>query len=269
MTLAFLALATAAEPTAPCQTGGRPTGPVSTALLPGALGIVRDPCVRTEVGVAAGGNLLVDTADFYGRIQVATAVDGRIGVSDRVEVFARVEAFRLDNVIAPVSVANAGLGATALGASVLLDETERGVLAVHGRVVLPTAPFVNAAPLALDVGLSSLRTVRNGAVHGGLTLYGRTMLGRGPALPRGGLAGRVGVVRHLSPNGVSVVLDVPVSLGWTGGLDHLGLAGAVRLGTGGPTDARGGFVELGLMAPLLGNDRILVAGELRAGYRFR
>lgn len=254
-----------------CTPGGRATGPVSVGLLPGRLGLLRDPCVRTEVGIGVGGSALVDTADFYGRIQIVGALDARVGLSERVEVFARVEGLRIDNVIAPVSVSASGIGATAVGASVVLEQSDDHVISVHGQVVLPTAPYVNAAPLALDLGMSAASAIRNGDVHGGVTVYGQTMLGKGPSAEKAALAGRVGVTQRLSRHGVSAVFDVPLSVGWTGGVDHVGLAAALRFGSGsGGEGAQGsGFVtDLGVFAPLLGNDRTLIGGELRVGYRF-
>jgi hypothetical protein len=214
----------------------------------------------------------VDTPNFYGRIQYFGALDARYAITDRVEVFGRIEGLRADNVIAPFSASSTGLGATSVGATVQLEQSAESVLAVHTQLILPTAPYVNAAPLALDVGLSAMRTIKGGDVHGGAVLMGQMMLGSGPAAERAGLTGRVGVSQRLSKNGVSFVLDLPISVGFTGGLDHVALATALRFGTGRPDvpyRSRGMYGELGLMAPLFGQDRTLVAGELRLGYRFR
>ena len=105
-----------------CSTNGLPSGPVAVDLRPGALGAVADPCVRTEAAVRAGGSLLVDRPDFYGRLGVFSAVDLRLGLSERTEVFARVEPFRSDTVIAPVQVDAAGLGASTLGVRTVVEQ---------------------------------------------------------------------------------------------------------------------------------------------------
>lgn len=249
---------------APVCSTAQPTGPVQTALLPGRLGALRDPCIRKEVAITTGGSALVDTPDFYGRIQAVAALDLRWALHERVEVFVRPELFRMDQVVAPIAVTASGIGATAVGTAVQLESSDSHAITAHGQVVLPTAPYVNAAPIAMDLGLSGLYATRRGTLHGGATLLGRTMLGSGPADERAALTGRFGASRHLGP--VSLVLDVPLSVGWTGGLDHLGVAGALRLG--GREKPGGVGAELGVFAPVLGNDRTLAALELRVGGRW-
>ncbi len=251
-----------------CGGSGRPTGPVTVGLLPGRLGAMVDPCLRTEVGLAAGGSLLVDRPDFYGRLQTYGALDLRVRVHERVEISGRSEFWRSDLVLAPVAVSASGLGATRVGVTAILEQTEEQVFAVSSGVVLPTAPYVNAAPLGLDLALIGARTTRGGDLHGGLTVYGQTMLGRGPAAEKAALAGRLGITRHITSNGLALVVDLPVSMGWTRGFDHLALAGALRWGTG-AGKARGLYGELGVFAPLLGRERTSAALELRTGYRFR
>lgn len=265
-------------PSKVCNPVGRPSGPVSVGLLPGRLGNTVDPCVRTEAGIAVGGGLLVDTPDFYGRIQAFGALDVRVGLSERVELHGRFEGFRLDNVIAPVAVSASGIGATSIGMTVVLEQSLDHVISAHGQVVLPTQPHVNAAPLALDAGMTAARAVKNGDLHGGVAVYGQGMLGRGPSAGKAALSGRIGTTQRITKTGLAFVLDAPLSVGWTGGFDHLGLAGAFRFGTGrvgDPTpdgespDGRGLYGELGVMAPLFGRERTLAALELKIGARFR
>ncbi len=68
MTALLLALmATASGADIPCDPADAlALGPIQAGLLDGDLGAPRRVCPRTEVGLAPGGSLLVDTPGFAG-----------------------------------------------------------------------------------------------------------------------------------------------------------------------------------------------------------
>lgn len=265
--IALLATALAAPV---CGTSGRPTGPASIDLRPAGFGSVADPCPRTEVGVRGGGGLLVDQDDFYGRLQAFGSVDLRLRIGRGAELYGRMEPVRYDQVVAPVSVDTTEMGASTLGLRARLENDGSLVISAHGQMLLPTRPGVNTRQAGVDVGLTAARSTPHGDLHGGAVVLGQVSLGSGGGNERVALAARFGATRHLSER-TSVVLDLPVSIGFAGGLDHLGLAGAVRMGWGraSAAGARGPFAELAAFTPVLGDDRRLVAGNLRIGYRGR
>ncbi|MEZ4322250.1 MAG: hypothetical protein R3F61_32555 [Myxococcota bacterium] len=247
-----------------CSEDALPQGPLTVTLQPGDLGRARSACLRTEVGLGGGAALVVDTPDFYGRIQLMGTVDGRIALPGTpVSVEVGVEPLRIDNVIAPIAVSASGFGASYVGATWQFDETENSVLSATARVVLPTAGgSQNQRPIAADLGLvGQHRWTEKVDVHGGLMLYGNRMVGPGPDVPRTALSGMAGLAWHPSSH-FALVLDVPVSVAWTGPVDYLALSPGVRVGAG-PW-----ALELGVMAPLAGADRSLVAADLRTSIRF-
>jgi len=255
---------TAAALAGVCLEGSLPQGPLTVSTQPADLGKQRNPCMRTEVGLTGGAALLVDTADFYGRIQLLGAVDGRVELFDeRMTVDFGIEPFRGDTVIAPITVSAGGLGATYLGATYGIHGDQKSLISASTRLVLPTAAgYQNQRPLAADIGLTGVyQWTGKTQIHGGLTLYGRRMLGSGPAVPRAGLSGLVGLAWNASPH-FGLVLDLPVSAAWTAPFDYLALSPGLRVGTGRWS------AELGFMAPLVGGDRTLVAVDLRTAIRF-
>ncbi|MCB9675193.1 MAG: hypothetical protein H6737_08750 [Alphaproteobacteria bacterium] len=247
-----------------CTDTPLPQGPLTAALQPGDLGRARTACLRSEVGLGGGAALVIDTADFYGRIQLMGTVDGRIALPDvNLSIDLGVEPYRSDSVIAPISVGAAGLGASWVGATWQFEEADRSVLALTSRVVLPTASGAqNARPLAADIGLvGQYQWTEKTSVHGGLTLYGNRMVGPGPAVPRTAMSGLVGLAFQPT-GGFALVLDVPMSVAWSAPVDYLALSPGVRVGTG-PW-----ALELGVMKPLAGGDRTLLAADLRTSIRF-
>ena len=256
--LVSMALAT------PCTEDALPQGPLTVALQPGDLGDARSACLRSEVGLGGGAALVVDNADFYGRIQLMGTLDGRIALPDaNLSIDLGIEPFRSDSVIAPIAVGTSGLGAAWVGGTWQFQSDVDSALAVTGRVVLPTVGgSQNQRPLGADLGLvGQHRWTEKVDVHGGLMLYGNRMVGAGPSAARTSLSGLAGVAWHPSKS-FALVLDLPVSVAWAAPVDYIALAPGVRVGAG-PW-----ALELGLMAPLVGGDRTLVAADLRTSIRF-
>ncbi|MCA9572666.1 MAG: hypothetical protein KC656_32725, partial [Myxococcales bacterium] len=194
------------------RVGATPHGPPQLGLRTGGLGDAQDPCAISQVDAIVGGSLLVDTPDFYGRLQAVGAVQMRYRVhpSD-LQVRLRAELVRLDQVIAPVGVSSLGLGATTIGVLQPVGRRIHGATAVHASVVLPTGYAVGARALGADLGVTADRRWW----HGHVGLVGDLRVGRGPTSPRGAVVATGGVRHPRTP----FVLDVPASFGWTGALD--------------------------------------------------
>lgn len=249
----------------PCEDAGDGfvIGPVSASLGSGGAGTPHRTCARSEFGVAAGGDLTADTANFYGYIAGGLTLDGAYAVRPDVEVTARLEAVRLDLGIASLTATTIGLGHLTLGAGWGHDLSDQAALGVRGNLVLPTATplYQNGHPFTAEFQVTSVQTphpmVR---VHEGLGGRFRGTAG-GPVDPKGGLMAFAGVEVRPVPQ-FGIVVDVDTSLFFLDVLDHFAVAGALRFGDG----KRFGF-ELGGRAPLLGADRSLAAIELRGVVR--
>ena len=103
---------------APCdsQGYGLPTGPVAAGLLEGELGRAHRTCGRSELAVDAGGLLVVDLDNFYGRLAAGLRLEGSWAWGPRGELFGSLEVLRYDSLITPLSSSSLGLGHATVGA---------------------------------------------------------------------------------------------------------------------------------------------------------
>ena len=245
----------AGEPRGPCDSNlrSRPVGPLQVGELDGFLAVPHRACPRREVAVGGNALLVADEAAFYGKVRV----DARARISaplfdPRVEMFLSWEALRYQTVISSVAAEYLGLGYLAWGAAGQVYLDEERVVAVTGRMVLPTTTGLDQGgqPLALDVGVTAAHRVDpHLRVHAWLTLLGSVGIG-GPAEPRGGL--RLGGGFDWQPlEWLGVVVELQSGFGYRDALDLVAAQAGIRLALG---------TELGLEVaaslPLLGTRAI-------------
>lgn len=135
---------------------GMAAGPVVAPVLDGGLGRAYRVCGRSEVGVRAGGVLLIDRPNFYGRVSAGGTIEGSWAINKYSEVFAGLEVIRYDTVIQSLTASQLGFGHTYLGGAVRGVLGERASLAFNGKVVLPTAVglYREAFPFGFDMGVA-------------------------------------------------------------------------------------------------------------------
>lgn len=236
-------------------------GPAHATLLPGRLGGGRPICARNAVGLSGGLGLAIDLPRFYGALTGSVAVDGRLRLHDRIEVFAEVEAFRYERVIAPFSAGVASLGYTALGATGRLVERPRAALGLSGRVVLPTAFSLHpqTAPFAFDfAALVAATPVAPVLLRLSLGVLGSAVAGPGPDLPRFGVTVTGGL--ELRPvRTFAFVADLHGRFGYGAPLSALAGAFALRF-----SDDRRFSLEIGAALPFAGQERKDAVASIRA-----
>ena len=115
------------------------TGPVALTYEDAELGAPHRLCPRTEVGLLPGGQAIVEATNFYGHIVAGATLHGSWAMDDKTELFAGIEAFRYDSVIAPISVDYMGFGHVNVGASRRLWDHDTLGVGAHARVAFPTA----------------------------------------------------------------------------------------------------------------------------------
>lgn len=244
---------------------GMPEGPAQVGLLDGELGVARRLCPRSEIGFAAAALLVADLDAFYGNVRASAVVWGSWSPGDgRTELFAAAEALRLQTVISSIDAQHVGVGHLSLGGTRALVAREGWRFGASTRLVLPTAVglYDNAWPLALDL-LAELEWSASSLLrlHGHAGGLGSFALSGGPAAPRGALVlGGGAALRALS--WLAILLELDTSFGRTATVDHLALAGALRIGVGDRFGA-----ELGAVFPLAGRERALATAVLRASWR--
>lgn len=263
--IASLALSSTAW-AGPCETDttGLATGPVTVGFQDGDLGVPHRVCGRSEVGLTSGGLAVVETENFYGHIVAGATLEGSWAPTRRTEVYASIEAFRYDSVITPITATYMGFGHLGVGASQRLWDNDAFAIALHGRVVAPTAfgLYRHAFPFGLDVGFSGIwaatSTLR---LHTDVAGLASAAVSPGPAFPRAGA--RVMIGGEWQPvKPFALVLDVTSGFGYTAALDHLAGSLGIRVGIG---DRVG--VDLGASLPFVGRERTLAAGELKFNVR--
>lgn len=246
-------------------TDGVPQGPVAADLVDGDLGAAHSVCPTTSVGLTAGGSAIVETENLYGRIRATGTLTGRLKLSEKAELYASLEAVRLDTIITAISVTGLGPGYTDVGASWRFAEGPHHALALHGTFVLPTAFTIDkhSFPLGVDAGLDAVYAPKDTLLlHGSLVPSFGVALGGGPAYPTFGVnldAGaewrpfkRFGfVLDGISAFGRTDVLDYAgVGVGFRGGIgEHFGLSLEARV-------------------PLVGRARELASADLRGTWHF-
>jgi len=240
---------------------GMPTGPVTAGLLDGDLGTAHRVCGRSEVGLDAGGLLLVDMPEFYGHLSAGATLDGSLAVSERVELFAALEFLRFENVITPIPATALGLGHTSLGANWAFLLRERVALGLNGKVVLPTAIgiYENAWPVGMDIGLAGQFAVSSKVqFHAQASFLTSAAISKGASDPQAG--GAVTFGTELRPGkAFAFVFDLYGNFGYRAPLEALAVALGLRFSDG----KRFGFEVAGIV-PIAGRERALVRLDLRA-----
>jgi len=252
----------------PCLEPGdaMPDGPLRTSLYDGELGQARQPCPRSELALGGSGLVVADFDNFYGNV-VASAMlwwshdlDG-----GGTEVFASLEAVRYQTVISSVTADHVGPGHTSVGATRRIYRADALSAGVTARLVLPTAFLLydNAWPVGLDLGVAGLWVplprLRWSAELG---LMGGLAFGVGDPQPRLGLRLTTDISYRLF-EAMSLLLQVEAGMGWASTLDVLAPGLGLRFAFG-PHFG----LELGAVMPIAGTDRTLVAGVLRAAWRW-
>lgn len=235
----------------PCATDlrSRPVGPLSVGPHDGQLGVPYRACPRNEVAIGGDALLVADTADFYGNIHASGRLRLSMLLDPNVEGFVSWEALRYQTAISSVAAAYLGLGYLSYGATARVLSGEGRVLAITGRMVLPTTSGLDQSsqPLALDLGLTGAwQADPNFRFHMWLVLLGSLGIGAGPAEPRGGLS-LGGGVDWRPWEWISFVLEVNAGFGYRDALDQLAAQAGVRLALG--TEVG---LELAASMPLLG-----------------
>lgn len=243
---------------------GMPTGPVISSTLDGNLGNAHRFCGRSEVGLGLGGLLLIDRPNFYGHLAAGGKLDGSYAVSERFEVFGSFEFLRYESVITPIAASAIGLGVSNVGAAGQLLVRDKWGLGLNGKIVLPTAAgiYQNAWPVGLDLGLAAQFKASNKVLFhvqlGGLTSFA---ISKGAANPR--IGGVLTAGTELRPGkAFALAIDLHGNFGYRAPLDTLAAALALRFSDG----KRFGF-SLGAVLPFAGQERALVALDLRASIR--
>lgn len=245
---------------------GIASGEIQLGIVDGDLGIAHSVCPTTRVGFTAGGAAIIETENLYGRILGTGILKGSLALSRRTEVYASIEGLRYDSIIAPISSSGIGPGYTDVGLSTQVIASDTYVLAMQGKVVLPTAFTLDkhSWPLAADAGFAaSWNPSVHWAIHGSVMgMYGMA-LGGGPLYPRGGITVAVGGEWRATP-GFSLVVDARSGFLYTDVLDVVSAGVGVRGAIG-----KHAGLALEAVAPLAGRERTLAGAELRFDWRVK
>ncbi len=250
----------------PCESFGYglPQGPITAALLDGRLGAGQRTCGRSEVGLDAGGMLLVDTFNFYGHLLGNLTLDGSLAIGSRGELFARMEFLRFQQVITPTSASHLGLGHTTLGGTWRFLIRPKASLGLTGKVVLPTAfdLYKNAWPIGMDAGVTAVATPLPWLslhAHGGL--IASAAISQGDPMPLVGGVVTAGLALQPAA-GFAFVADLHGNFGYRGPIDVFAGALGVRFSD----KKRFGF-EVGATIPITGVERSVLRLDFRASIR--
>jgi hypothetical protein len=236
-------------------------GPIAIGYGDADMATGRRVCPRTEVGIGARFGAIIDTADFYGGLELATTIFASLAFTDKLELSILLEP------VVYQYVQNASLkgqqvvfGNLTAGGTYMLYENDRTIGGVSARVLLPTSfAYSGARLLGVDLGYNfSWRAQDWLEVHTYLGADFIVGLNGADALPRVG--GTVLVGAQLSPfDWGALVVDLTGRLG----MDHSYLAPAVAFRF---RIARFG-IELGATLPVVGNDRHDFIAGLKVAYR--
>jgi len=257
-----------------CETvhPGLPTGPLGLSFFDGDIGRPRRACPRSEVALS-GSLLAVDVADdlivedgnFYATMAGGGELSGSWRFSQRGELFATLEAIKYRYVQNATLIEDRlGLGFLSLGATWQSWSRGATVLAVTGRITLPTAIgyYENAWPMAADFGLAlASRPWTSLSVHaqaGGVLAFS---LGSAEADPRAGVQ-LVAGLDYTPLDWLGLVLQTGALLGYRQGVDRLDLAAGFRFRIW-----EGLGLELAGMLPWAGASPADLALSLRVSYR--
>lgn len=243
---------------------GMPTGPVDPTFHDGDLGAARRGCLRSEVGIGVGGRLTVETANFYGYIAGGLQLDGSVKLGDRFEVFAKIDAPRIDLAIASLSRMALGVGPLSGGFAFTQEVRDDLAIGTHAAVMLPTAygGYQHTSPMGAELGIN---LTWQGApillLHTSLVGYTAFGVGAVPADPEFGMTANLGI--EVRPTQVfGFVVDLDASLFYVETVDHIAPGIGLRFSDG----KRFGF-ELGARLPVYGRERALVTLGARTSVR--
>jgi hypothetical protein len=243
---------------------GMPTGPVVAPLFDGGLGRGYRVCGRTEVGFRAGGLILVDKPNFYGRVSAGGTLEGSWAPTKNAELFAGAELVRYDTVIQSLSASAIGFGHTYIGGSYRMVMSERTTIGFNGKLVFPTASglYKEAWPFGFDFGMVGMYSPHP-KVHlrGQIGLMASVVASHAGAGPRFG-ASVTGGVDFVPIRRFAIAADLVSVLGYTDVLDVFGGAVALRFSN----LKRFGF-ELAGTFPFAGRERAQAVVMLRASVR--
>jgi hypothetical protein len=256
-----------------CPAGGLMDGPLGLSFFEGDIGRPRRVCPRTEV-VLGGGIMGVDVADdliyedgnFYATLAGGGELSGSWKFSQKGELFASLQAVNFRFVQnATITRTHLGMGWTSLGATYHGWSTDELILAMTGRLTLPTAfdYYEHAWPLALDAGLAAVyRPLTWLSVHGQIGAVASMAISDGDPDARAALQIVAGV--ECTPlDWLGLVLDLGAQLGYDAPLDQLSVAVGFRFRIW-----QGLGLEIAAMLPYAGESQANLAGVLRIGYRF-
>lgn len=251
-----------------CQSSGKNAlfGPTTVASFHDAeLARARRSCVRSEAGFGLRVAPVIDTPDFYGNIQAAGELYGSYALSDRLEVFGALELARFDYVVnATLTSTQVSLGHATAGIAWNAVNSDELMVTPIARVVLPTS-FVsqNVRTTGIELGAAA-SYLATGALelHAHVGVQGTAGLSSGPALPTGGAFATVGL--SFAPfSWGAVVLDLQAHAFERDTLDYVAPTFALRF-----NPWRKLQIEAGAGLPLLGADRRMLIGGLRAGWAY-
>jgi hypothetical protein len=256
-----------------CSGGGLMDGPLGLSFFEGDIGRPRRVCPRTEL-VLGGGVMGTDVADdlisgdgnFYATLAGGGEISGSWKFSKKGELFASIQALNFRFVQnATLTRTHLGMGWTSVGATYHGWSSGELILAMTGRLTLPTAfgYYEHAWPLALDVGLAAAyRPWSWLSVHGQLGAVASLAVGRGDPNARAALQIVAGV-EYTPLDWLGLVLDLGAQMGYDATLDQLNVALGFRFRIW-----RGLGLELAAVLPYAGESQANLAGMLRVGYRF-
>ncbi|WNG18869.1 hypothetical protein [Cystobacter fuscus] len=239
-------------------------GPVALGFLSADVSTGRRTCPRTEVGLGIQGNAIIETHNLYGAVTGSGVVSGSVAVRPDLEVFATLEAPRIQYVQnASLTGTDVALGQLTAGATWAVLSRGAFVLAPSVRLQLPTSfasPRTRTA--GAEVGAALLyRPTERFDVHGYAGVDGDLGLGAAASLPRAGVLVNVGV-EYIVCRPFAVVLDANARFGRRAVLDSVAPTLGVRFSAGEHFGA-----ELGASLPVLGAERALAAGGLKFTWR--
>ncbi|WP_257458557.1 hypothetical protein [Archangium lipolyticum] len=239
-------------------------GPVTFGFLSADVATGRRACPRTEVGFGVQGGAIIETANLYGAVTGAGLLSGSLAVRPDLEVFATLEAVRVQYVQnATLTGTVISLGQLTVGGTWMALTRGPLVVSPSVRLQLPTS-FASPRTRTLggEVGAAVLyRPVNRFEVHGYAGVDTAMSLGAAAALPRAGFLVNVGTEYALC-SGFAAVLDANLHFGHRAALDYLAPAIGLRFRAGEHFGA-----ELGASMPVLGPERALAIGGLKLTYR--
>lgn len=264
--LAALLLAAPATAASPCEDhgDGMATGPSARSFGWGELGRPHRACGRSEVGLDAGGFLIVDLDNFYGRLSASARLRGSWAVHPRVELLATLPVIRAEVLITPLAATSLGLGSMTIGAAWRGIDQDRFALTLLGRAALPTqAGFMrHVAPMGVEGGLSFLGQPHPRiGVHGSWSVLGTWGIGDGIVDPRAAAVFDVGAQVRVG-KAFSFAADLVGKFDEHAPVDHLAGAFGLRFSDG----KRFGFHLAGTI-PFVGAQRAVARVDLGATVR--